>query len=63
MEYTHHAEQFNGDTRAFRLFDFRAQINKQRFDIAPLHVSTYGPGEDQFKRRSVFAFHDKHGSK
>ncbi len=59
MKYSHFFEQDHSYTTTFSLADFGAQFYKQRFDIAPLDVSTRGAGEDQFESAPVLPLHTK----
>jgi hypothetical protein len=55
VEHSHFFEQNHGYTTALALADFGAQFYKQRLNIAPLDVSAYRAGEDQFKSSLVLA--------
>lgn len=57
MKYSHFFKQDHSYTTTFSLTDFGAQFYKQRFDIAPLNISTRGAREDQFKSSLVFPLH------
>ena len=57
MKHSHLFKQDYGYATPFSLADFGAQLYKQRFDIAPLNVSTRGSGEDQFESALVLPLH------
>ena len=57
MEHSHLFEYDYSYTTTLSLADFSAQFDKQRFNIAPLDVSTRGAGEDQFESSLVLPLH------
>jgi hypothetical protein len=57
VKYSHFFEQDHSYTTTFPLADFGAQFYKERFDIAPLDVSTCGTGEEKFESALVLPLH------
>jgi len=59
MKHPHFFKQDDSDAATFPLTNFGTKFCKQRFDIAPLDVSTRGAGEDQFESALVLPPHAK----
>jgi hypothetical protein len=57
VKHSHFFKHDHGYATSFSLTDFGAQFDKQRFDVAPLDVSTRGAGEDQFKSALMLPLH------
>lgn len=57
MKHPDFIEQDYGYATTFSLGDFGTQLRKQRFDIAPLHVTARRAPEDQFQSALVLPLH------
>ena len=57
MEHSHFLEEDHSYTTTLSFADFCAQFDKQRFDIAPLDISTRGASEEQFESSLVLPLH------
>ena len=58
MEDPHLVEQHDRYAAARSLADFRAETDKQRFDVLPGNVRAGGVGEDCIKRLQMSALHN-----
>lgn len=57
VKHSNFFKQDNSYTTAFSFGDFGAQLDEQRFNVAPLHVPACWSSKDQFEGALVLPLH------